>query len=64
MNEETKKDYGLKKFLTVKELQEYTGLGRNTSYKLAHESGAVIRIGRRLLVCREKIVEYLEANLE
>lgn len=64
MDEKTKKDCGLKAFFTVKELQEYTGLGKNSAYKLAHESGAIIRIGRRVLVYREKMMEYLEANLE
>lgn len=42
------------RLLDVEEFQKYTSVGRNNALKLAKESGAALRIGRRLLVDRVK----------
>jgi len=34
--------------------------GRNTAERIAHEAGAVIKIGKRVLYDRRKIEAYLE----
>lgn len=42
------------RLLDVEEFQKYTSVGRNNALKLAKESGAALRIGRRLLIDRVK----------
>lgn len=41
-----------KRCLTINEFQEYFSIGRNNALKLARQSGAIIRIGRKILVDR------------
>lgn len=41
-----------KRLLSIGEFGEYISVGRNTAIKLAKESGAVFRCGRRFLVDR------------
>lgn len=43
-----------KRLISVEELQYYASVGRNTAFKLIKEAGCGIRIGRRLLVDRQK----------
>lgn len=50
-----------KLLLTMKELQDYTGIGRNNIYKLAHSSGAVVYIGKRIFVNRKRFDEYIDS---
>lgn len=43
-----------KRLLDIPEFQLYASIGRNSALKLARESGAEMRIGRRLLIDRVK----------
>lgn len=49
-----------KKILNLKELQHYTGLGRDASRRLAYESGAVFKVGRRVLINRDTLDRYVD----
>lgn len=46
--------------ITIDDLQNYASLGRNAAYKLARESGASVRIGRRVLINKKKLDIYLD----
>lgn len=48
-----------KALLTIDDLQRYASLGRNAAYKLARDSGAAVRIGRRVLVNRKELDRYI-----
>lgn len=43
-----------KRLLAIPEFQLYASIGRNSALRLAHESGAAMRIGRCLLIDRVK----------
>ncbi len=43
-----------KRLLAIPEFQIYASIGRNNALRLARESGAAMRIGRRLLIDRVK----------
>lgn len=47
-----------KRLLAIPEFQLYASIGRNNALKLAKESGAEIRIGRRLLIDRVKFDQW------
>ena len=49
-----------KRLLAIPEFQLYASLGRNNALKLAKESGAEMRIGRRLLVDRVKFDNWCD----
>lgn len=51
-----------KKILNIKEFQAYTTLGRNGAYKLAHESGAAFRVGKRILINRDAFDRYIDGK--
>lgn len=53
-------DLALKPILSMKELQKYTGLSRDNTYRLARQSGAEIRLGRRVFVNRVRFEDYLD----
>lgn len=53
-------DLAVKPILSIKELQEYTGLSRDNTYRLARQSGAEIRLGRRVFVNRVRFEHYLD----
>lgn len=55
------KNFAEKALLTIKELQDYTGIGKNNTYKLARESGAAVYIGRHIFVNRKRCDEYLDS---
>ena len=61
-NKELKEATGLdeKRCLTINEFQEYFSIGRNNALKLARQSGAIIRIGRKILVDRIVFDEWLD----
>lgn len=48
-----------KRGLTIKEFQSYLGVGRNNALKIVKKSGAVIRIGKKILVDRVKFDKWL-----
>lgn len=49
-----------KRLLAVSEFQKYASIGRNNALRLAHESGAAMRIGRRLLIDRVKFDQWCD----
>lgn len=49
------------RLLGLSELQTYLSIGENTARKIGKESGAVVKIGRRLLFDRQKIDEYIDS---
>lgn len=49
-----------KRCLTIREFQEYFSIGRNNALKLARQSGAVIRIGKKMLVDRVVFDRWLD----
>ena len=55
------KNFTEKALLTIKELQAYTGIGRNNTYKLARKSGAMVCVGRHILVNRKRFDEYIDS---
>ncbi len=57
----TEKNFAEKALLTIKELQVYTGIGKNNIYKMARESGASIYIGRHIFVNRRRFDEYIDS---
>ncbi len=47
------------RLLGIKELMEYTNLGRNSALKLGSDSQSKVRIGRRVLYDKRKIDQYI-----
>lgn len=52
------------KWLSFEKLKSYLCCGRPTAEKIGKESGALVRIGRRVLYDREKIDAYLNQLAE
>lgn len=51
------------KLMDIPTFQEYAGgIGRNSALRLAHEAGVRVKIGRRLLINREKFDEWVAQN--
>ena len=48
------------RLMSVEQLQAYCCIGRNNAIRFGKESGAAVRIGKRLLFDREKIDQYIE----
>ena len=59
---ETRIPLNEKRLLAIPEFQLYASIGRNNALKLAKESGAEIRIGRRLLIDRVKVDEWCSSQ--
>ena len=53
-------DLSQQRLLDLEEFQAYASIGRNRAAKLARESGAAIKFGRRLLVDRVKFDRWCE----
>lgn len=51
-----------KRLLAIPEFQLYASIGRNNALKLARESGAEVRIGRRLLIDRVKFDAWCDSQ--
>lgn len=49
-----------KRFITIKELQAYLGVGKAWAYKVAEQSGARIMIGKKFYVDCRKLDAYLD----
>ena len=47
--------------LTVEQLRAFLGIGRNAAYTLVHSDTlpVVLRVGRRLLIPRHAVLQYL-----
>lgn len=50
-----------KRLLNLNELMIYIGIGRNKAIDFGKESGAIVRIGRRVLYDRKKVDEYIDS---
>ena len=48
------------RLLGIRELMEYTSLGRNSAMQLGLDSGAKIKFGKRVLYDRHKIDRYID----
>lgn len=51
-----------KRFLDMKDFQDYTSIGRNNAMKLAHSTGCIVKVGRKLLVDRVKFDLWCDEN--
>lgn len=49
-----------KRMLSIPEAENYCGLGRNGTRRLAEQAGAIRKYGRRVLVDREAIDKALD----
>ena len=53
-----------KKLITVKEFIEEYGIGTNKAYEIVNSKGfPVIRLGKKILIIRNKIDEWLNDNI-
>ena len=50
---------GESRLMDTEELRAYTNLGRNSAMKLGEESGAMVRIGKRVLWDKVKLDQHL-----
>ncbi len=48
--------------MNVKEFMKYVKLGRNSALTLAKKSGARVKIGRRLLINKQIVDQWLVSN--
>lgn len=53
-----------KKLITVKEFATEYNIGTNKAYEMVNSKGfPVVRLGRKILVIRDKIDEFLYSNV-
>jgi predicted DNA-binding transcriptional regulator AlpA len=53
-----------KKLITVKEFIEEYGIGTNKAYEIVNSKGfPVIRLGKKILIIRNKIDEWFNDNI-
>jgi excisionase family DNA binding protein len=53
-----------KKLITVKEFVSEYGIGTNKAYEIVNSKGfPVIRLGKKILIIRDRIDEWLENNI-
>ena len=64
MKESVYKNYGeLPLFLNAKLVAEVLGISPSSAYELMHESSfPVLKIGSRMVVPKEKFIEWVERN--
>lgn len=55
-------EFAKKAFITYRMGREYYGLGEKPMIRLAWESGAVYKIGKKVLIRRDIFEEYLRNN--
>ena len=55
-------EFAKKAFITYRMGREYNGLGEKPMIRLAWESGAVYKIGKKVLIRRDIFEEYLRNN--
>ena len=53
-----------KRLLSIEEFRAYAGLGENVARNVAERTGAVFRVGRRVLVDRVKVDKDCDENSE
>lgn len=49
------------RLLNLQDLMVYVGLGRSKAIDFGKESGAIVRIGRRVLYDRERLDKYIDS---
>ncbi|HHY14246.1 MAG TPA: helix-turn-helix domain-containing protein [Thermoanaerobacterales bacterium] len=55
----------MNKLMTVKELQDYLGIGRCKAYELVNEPDfPILRIGRSIRVPKEQLEEWIVEQVE
>jgi excisionase family DNA binding protein len=53
-----------KKLITVKEFAKEYGIGTNKAYEMVNSKGfPVVKLGRKLLVIKDKVDEFLYNNV-
>lgn len=52
----------IKKYYSPAEAMVYTGLSRGAVTSLAEKAGAIRRVGRRVLIDKDKLDSYLESQ--
>ena len=52
-----------KRLLTMREFQEYSGIGRNNAFRLVHELGLGIKIGKKILVDRKAFDDWCDTQV-
>lgn len=58
------KDYNLSNLMTVKELQEYLHVGKNTAYRLINNNEVpTVKIGNRTYVVVDKLQKYINSHV-
>ena len=55
-------EFARREFITYKLGREYYGLGEKPMIRLAWQSGAVYKIGKRVLIKRDIFEDYLRQN--
>lgn len=54
----------VKKLITIKEFANEYNLGLNKAYEIAHSEGfPTIKIGRKILIVRNKVEEWINNNI-
>lgn len=53
-----------KRLLSIEEFRAYAGLGENVARNVAERTGAVFRVGRRVLVDRVKFDRWCDEHSE
>lgn len=53
-----------KRLLSMEEFRLYAGLGNNVARNVAKSTGAIFRVGRRVLVDRVKFDKFCDENSE
>jgi excisionase family DNA binding protein len=57
------KNYSLSNLMTVKELQEYLKIGKNTAYRLINNNEVpTVKIGNRTYVVVDKLQKYINSH--
>lgn len=58
------KNYNLSNLMTVKELQEYLHIGKNTAYRMINNNDIpTIRIGNRTYVVVDRLQKYIDSHM-
>ena len=52
-----------KRLLTMKEFQMYSGIGRNNAFKLVHNQGFGIKIGKKIFVDRKAFDDWCDTQV-
>lgn len=58
------KNYNLSNLMTVKELQEYLHIGKNTAYRMINNNDVpTVKIGNRTYVVVDKLQRYIDTRM-